>query len=147
MRQTNSNSNRTARRGISLFEVVLALAIFIGALTAITQVLRTGSRAAVRAQLESQAVLLAEQRMNEVVAGVQSLEGVNRVPFDGKSNWYWTLNISDSGTPNLLRLEVIVEHADKDDKNKVSYRLARLLRDPQVYVDAANAAATEGGTL
>src|SRR5690606_17451270 len=85
--QRNSHNPMQFRRGISLFEVVLAFSIFLGALTAITQVLRTGSRAAIRAQLESEAVLICEQRLNEVVAGVVPLQGVNRVPLDGKSNW------------------------------------------------------------
>lgn len=134
----NSNSRR---RGISLFEVVLALSIFIGALAAITQVLRTGSRASIRAQLQSEAVLLCERRMNEVIAGVQPLESVDHAPIDDRSDWFWSLKIEDSGTVNLLRLEVAVEHAGKSANNTASYHLVRLLRDPQVYVDAANAAA------
>lgn len=135
-----------SRRGISLFEVVLALAIFTGAMTAIAQILRTGSRAAVRAQLESEAVLLCERRMNEVVSGVLPLEGVDHAPFDNRSNWFWTLNLSDSGVVNLLKLEVSVEHAGDNGTNRVSYRLTRLMRDPQVYVDAANAEAAAATT-
>jgi len=130
------------RRGISLFEVVLALAIFIGALTAIAQVLRTGSRAAIRAQLESEAILLCERRMNEVVSGVLPLESVSQAPFDEKANWTWSLNLADSGVVNLLKLELTVEHAGDNGTNKIAYHLTRLLRDPQVYVDAAQATAT-----
>lgn len=135
-----------SRRGISLFEVVLALAIFTGAMTAIAQILRTGSRAAVRAQLESEAVLLCERRMNEVVSGVLPLEGVDHAPFDNRSNWFWTLTLSDSGVVNLLKLEVSVEHAGDNGTNRVGYRLTRLMRDPQVYVDAANAEAATATT-
>jgi general secretion pathway protein I len=137
------------RRGISLFEVVLALAIFIGAMAAMAQILRTGSRAAVRAQLTSEAVLLSELRMNELVSGVLPLESVSRSPFDGKPNWFWTVNISDTDVPNLLKLEVIVEHQGDHGNNTVTYQISRLMRDPQVFVDAANAAAAaasaEGG--
>jgi len=138
----NPSSSNANRRGISLFEVVLALAIFIGALTAIAQVLRTGSRAAIRAQLQSEAVLLSERRMNEVISGVLPLESVDHAPFDERANWSWSLNLADSGVVNLLKLELTVEHAGDNGANKISYHLTRLLRDPQVYVDAANAAAT-----
>jgi len=134
------------RHGISLFEVVLALAIFIGALTAISQILRTGSRAAIRAQLQSEAVLLCERRMNEVLSGVQPLEAVQHAAFEQGQNWFWSLNITDGGVVNLLQLEVIVEHTGENDNSKVSYHLTRLLRDPQVYVDAANAASASSLT-
>jgi len=138
-----------SRQGISLFEVVLAIAIFIGALTAISQILRTGSRAAIRAQLQSEAVLLCERRMNEVLSGVQPLEAVQQATFEQGQNWSWSLNITEGGVVNLLQLEVIVEHTGENDNSKVSYHLTRLLRDPQVYVDAANAASaaslTTGG--
>lgn len=128
--------------GITLFEVVLALAIFIGAFTAIGQVLRTGSRAAIRAQLSSEAVLRCERKMNEVLSGVTALEAVQRTPFEDNPNWIWTLNLLDSGTPNLLQLELIVERAGTGGQSATSYRLTRLMRDPQIYVDAA-AAQTE----
>lgn len=140
----------SSRSGISLFEVVLALAIFIGAMAAMAQILRTGSRAAIRAQLTSEAVILSELRMNELVSGVLPLESVSRAPFDGKPNWFWTVNISDSNVPSLLKLEVIVEHQGDRGASTVTYQLARLMRDPQVYVDAANeaaAAASAEGTL
>lgn len=143
-RRTSSFSNR---RGISLFEVVLALAIFIGALTAVAQILRTGSRAAVRAQLESEAVLLCERRMNEVVSGVLPLEAVDRSGFDNRSNWFWSLSLSESGSVNLLKLEVKVEHVGENSTNQISYRLTRFMLDPQVYANAAAATAssTTGG--
>jgi len=143
MRRT-SNTLLQHPRGISLFEVVLALAIFLGAITVITQILRTGSRAAMLAQLESEATLICEQRMNEVVAGVQPLQNANKVPLDGKSGWTWSLTIQEAGIPNLLQLEVLVEHTSQNAVGNVSCSMARFLRNPQIYVDAANAAASTG---
>ena len=125
------------RRGITLFEVVLALAIFVGAFAAISQILRTGSRSAIRAQLTSEAVLRCERRMNEVLAGVLPLQTAQRVPFEDNSAWLWSVNVMDAGTPNLLQVETLVERIGTGSDSSASFRMIRLIRDPQIYYDAA----------
>ncbi|WP_437192002.1 hypothetical protein [Planctomicrobium sp. SH527] len=128
------------RRGISLFEVVLALSIYIGALAAISQILNTGSKAAIRAQLRSQAELYCESQMNLILAGGVPLESVSKSLIDGKADWYWTLNVLDAGVPYLLRLELTVEHSGNHSDAEVQYQMIRLIRDPQVFIDSAAAA-------
>ncbi len=128
------------RSGLSLFEVVLALSIFIGAFTAISQVLRTGSRAAIRAQLNSQAEIYCDRQMNRILAGVEPFQSVSKTTLDDRSDWFWSLNITDEDVPSLKRLEVTVEHDSVNPDAKVSQQLIRLVRDPQFFVDAAIAA-------
>src|SRR5258708_1867065 len=53
-------ATRKNRRGLSLFEVLIALAIFMGALAAIGQLIATGARGAVFAKLQTQAVIRCE---------------------------------------------------------------------------------------
>ncbi len=125
------------RSGITLFEVVLALAIFLGAMAVISQVLENGSRAATKAQLSSNAVIRCERRMNEVLAGVLPLSSEQNAPFEDDSSWQWTLNVADSGIPYLLETEMIVEHLDSNGMTNTTFRLTRLMRDPQIYEDAA----------
>ena len=57
------------RRGITLYEVVIALVIFSGSVAAISEAVSTGMRAAVQSRLQSQAILLAQSKMQEVIAG------------------------------------------------------------------------------
>ncbi len=125
------------KRGITLFEVVLALAIFLGAVAVIGQVLQNGSRAATQAQLSSDAVIRCERRMNEVLAGVLPLSSEQKAPFEDDPNWQWSLNVVDSGIPYLLETEMVVEHLDSGGRINNTFRLTRLMRDPQIYEDAA----------
>jgi type II secretory pathway pseudopilin PulG len=69
-----AHSLKTGRRGMSLLEVFIALAIFIAALAVITQIISTGSRASTKAQLQSEATLRAESCMAEAIAGVIPLQ-------------------------------------------------------------------------
>ncbi len=66
-------------RGLTLFEVVIAMAIFAGAITALSQALSTATRAALQARLQSQAVLLCQTKMAEVVGGGNSQQRIGRV--------------------------------------------------------------------
>lgn len=127
----------TTRQGITLFEVVLALAIFIGALAAIGQILRTGSQAAVRGQLAADAILRCERRMNEVIAGVLPLQSTSQSPFEDDPGWTWSLNVTDSTIPYLLQIEVTVERAGTRSESTAMASLVRLMRDPQIYYDAS----------
>ncbi|TWT49886.1 hypothetical protein KOR42_38380 [Thalassoglobus neptunius] len=141
---TRSVSNTNAlRSGISLFEVVLALAIFLGATAVITQILKNGSTAAIRSQLVSEAVLRCERRLNEVSSGVLPAQSVQGASFDDDPNWSWTLNVTETGIPYLLELEMIVEQTNSQGEIAASYRLNRLLRDPLVFEEAALASEEE----
>ena len=132
------------RTGITLFEVVLALAIFVAAFAAISQILESGSRAAVLSQLTSEAATRCERIQNEVVAGTAPLESASRVPFEDDSQWVWSANVVDTGIPYLLQVEIIVEYLRLvDGQPAARSELSRLMRDPQMYYDAALAAEEE----
>lgn len=141
-----NNGGSQSRRGISLFEVVLALGIFLGATAAITQVLRTGSRASIRAQLQSQAELFCDRQMNRVLAGIEPMESVPTGSLDGHQDWNWSLTVSDGGLPWLLRLELSVEHSSSNPNAVVKSDLVRLVRDPQFYVNAAESVPPSSST-
>lgn len=124
------------RQGITLFEVVLALAIFLGATAVIGQILQNGGRAATRAQQTSEAAMRCERRMNELLAGVLPLTAAQKVPFEDNSNWIWSVNIVDTSVIALLEAEVVVEYVNNRGMTETTFRLNRLLRDPQIYEDA-----------
>ncbi|MCA8995946.1 MAG: hypothetical protein KDA80_03150 [Planctomycetaceae bacterium] len=132
-----SRNHPCARTAITLFEVVLALAIFLGAFAAIGQVLRTGTRSATRAQLTSNAVLRCERVMNDILAGVLPMQSASNVPFEDDDQWVYSINVLDSGTANLLIVETVVERQGTRGDSSVAYRLTRMMRDPQMYLDAA----------
>ncbi len=125
------------RSGITLLEVVIALAIFLGAVAVISEIVSTGSRAAIRAQLQSEAVLRAETRLHEVVAGVYPLEIVQGVAFEDDPKWQWSLLILDGPHPDVLHLEVTAAHVRSSGTVDAEFTLARLMRDPLLFIDAA----------
>ncbi|MDB5339359.1 MAG: hypothetical protein JWN70_4978, partial [Planctomycetaceae bacterium] len=57
---------RCRRRGLTLFEVLIALVIFVGAMAAIGQLVANGVRAALQARFQTQAAMMCEAKLAEV---------------------------------------------------------------------------------
>jgi general secretion pathway protein I len=120
------------RRGITLYEVVLALAIFSGAMAAISQVIATGARAALQARLQSQAILLCESKMGELLGGVIPPQPVSEASFASDPSlegWTWSLAINTGPRTGLTSVEVSVACRSAGSQVDASFTVARLVRD------------------
>jgi general secretion pathway protein I len=127
------------RNGLSLLEVIISVAIFLGAMTAIMQGLSVGQRSELAARLQSEAVLRSEAKMGEILCGAEepnSSEG-NSFEDDETGNWEWSVNVKEGGAPGLLQVTVAVEHKPGGDEPNAGFTLVRLMRDPQLFLDAA----------
>jgi hypothetical protein len=135
----------TLRSGMTLIEVFVALSIFTAALAVITQIIHTGSLASVQALLVSDGVLRAESKLAEAASGAVSMQSTSGT-FEDDANWSWTLSVAAGPQTSTLLLTVDAAHSAGGVVNaKVS--LSRLIRDPQIYADAAGAATTSGMEL
>ena len=131
------------RRGLTLYEVLLALLILLGAMTVLAQHITVGSRASVKGQLQTRAALLCEAKLAEVLAGVEPMTPVaDRSLEAAGTGWSWTLEVAQGAAADLLDLTVTVRHVDSLGHQNASFTLRRLTRNPLVLLEAANAAAT-----
>ena len=132
-----SSSTHSPRGGLTLLEILLALAIFFGSLVVLSQLAWNGSRAAVQARLKTQAIIRCEAKLAEVLAGAETLQPKTRVPFPDNAAWSWSLSISETVYPDLLQLDVTVSHAGNSRLANVEFSLRRWMRDPSLFLDAA----------
>jgi len=130
-------------RGITLYEVVIATAIFTGAMVALFEAMSTATRAALQARLQSQAVLLAESKMAEVVAGVTPSTSAGDTPFTdvGLDGWSYSLNVAPSTHSGLNQVEVTVTCRQAPSTVNASFTLTRMIRDQQAFITSATQAA------
>ena len=132
------------RRGLTLYEVILAVAIFFPALAVLAQGIATGTRAGVQARLQTQAVLRAEAVLAEVLAGVWPMQSTSGMAFDDAApGWTWDLEVLTGPHPYILELQVRAGYVSETGMNTASYTLTRYVRDPQLYIDAAALQAAE----
>tara|TARA_R110002095_G_scaffold173591_2_gene150966 strand:+ start:11889 stop:12353 length:465 start_codon:yes stop_codon:yes gene_type:complete len=127
------------RSGLTLLEVLISLSIFLGALAAISQLIGIGSRAALQAQLRTQAIMKCQSKLAEVLAGVQPMDSVTQAAFeDEDDNWKWSLDVAPGAYENLFMLTVSVTYSGNSEAVSTSYQLMRQVRDPAMLLDAAN---------
>ena len=122
---------RSARRpGLTLLEVLLALAIFLFSLAALARLFTIATDRARDVQWQSRATRLAQSKLNEVVAGVIAVNIGDSGAFDDEPEWEWSVESeSDSSVPNLWRVTVRVWR-EFPDKTQAETTLTQYVIDP-----------------
>ena len=118
------------RNGLSLLEVILAVAILGGALAVIGQLLNLGYRSAVEAKLRSDANILADATMAEVAAGIIPLQSHSATAIDGNPEWLYSVDVQPAETLGLLSVLVTVEQSPMTAADPISFSLVRFMPDP-----------------
>ena len=130
-------SDRRARSGLTLLEVIVSTAIFLASFTAIVQIMSIGHDSRLSARLNAEAALRSEALMGELVSGIRPLIAESAQQFEGEENWIYDIEIGDGGGESLLQVVVRVRHMVGEQNPNGQFQLVRLMRDPQLFLDAA----------
>ncbi len=117
------------RHGLSLIEVILALAILGVALAIIGEILRQGFISASEARWRSEAQLLCDSKMAEIASGILPLESASMTSIENNPDWEYEVEVSNAEIDGLLRVQVSVQQAAVDT-NPLIFRITRFMPDP-----------------
>lgn len=102
-----------ARGGLSLLEVIIALAILAGSAAVIAQMVEMAVRRSTRSEERTEAVTLCHNLMNELVAGVRPWQNMTSPqPIDLFSPWDYQVTVEPLGFADLAALTVIVSRRE-----------------------------------
>ena len=124
-----------ARAGLSLLEVILAIAILGGSIAVIGELVRLGARQAEEARELTIAQLLCESKLEEIAAGVIAPEAVGDVPFDLDPRWSYSIEIGSLDNPDLLQVTVMAQQVDGSREIPLYYSLTRWILDPNLELE------------
>ena len=116
------------RRGLSLLEVIIAIAILGGAMAVILELVNLGMRSAQNAQLRGQANLHCDTKMAEISAGALELKNHPPTPIAEDNDWLFFASVDESNILGLLVITMNVQQADVEDP--VSVQIVRYVPDP-----------------
>lgn len=129
---------RPHRRGLSLLEVLLALAILVLSLAAISRLMEAGTDRAAEARAHTRGARLAANKMAEVEAGIVGLTSETTGNFDGDdAGWEFTVTPEAAGPPNLYNVTVRAKYTLRGQPFEVA--LTQLVFDPTMTGSAAQA--------
>jgi type II secretion system protein I len=122
-----------ARRGLSLLEVVVALAIFLFSVLAITHAVSLGSDRALDVQDQSNASMLCQRKLAELMIGAESLGSSGYTAFQdqGWDGWQWKVDATQQDITGLWSVQVTVKY-ERDDGRAIEVQLAQMMLDPTI---------------
>jgi type II secretion system protein I len=122
-------THHSRRSGLSLLEVLVALAIFLFSLAALGQLIDVGSDRARDVQWLGQASTIAQSRMAEVLAGSIALTSQPDTTCDEDADWSWSLDAEADAAPGLYRVKVTVSRS-RPDGSRFETVLNQMVLDP-----------------
>jgi prepilin-type N-terminal cleavage/methylation domain-containing protein len=138
---TIASTARAPRRGLSLLEVLVALAILLFSMVALHQALNLGTNSAVEMQQLVQASQLAQSKMAELYVGAVPLQSQPDTPFDEDPDYTWSVDAQQNTVANLWNVTVTVAR-HHNDGSKMETKLSRMILDPSLRGTSYDAAAT-----
>lgn len=146
------------RPGVSLLEVLTALAIFFLALVGISQMVDQASRTGQTVAYMTKASIYAESRLAELSAGVLPLETTGLEPIaEAEPGWFiivvcqpesWTqVATSSGGLFGLTVVEVTVIRQTPSGNVEMEFSLSRVIMDPRLRIPDPNASTTNANGM
>ena len=128
-------SHRSAPRGLTLLEVLLALAILGGSLVAIGELMRLGLRNAEIARDMTTAQILSETIMSQIGVGMIPPQAMAQSPVEDvqyQNEWTYSITVEQVDQEGLINVWVTVEQRPELAARPASFSLARWMIDPTV---------------
>jgi len=147
-RRSAARMRKRSRRGFTLLEVILALAVLAVAMAALGEVLRSASDSGRRARDLTQAQLIASSKMAELTSGVMLLDIINGAPVEEVNSyppWIYSVNYAQTPEIGLVSVEVTVTQDLDASENPISFTLVRWMTDPAA-VTTTDTTGTAGDT-
>ena len=121
---------KRGRCGLSLLEVILSIAILGGALTVIGHLYFLGYRSALQVRIRSEANVLVDSTVAELVAGVLPLESTSEVQIQSSPGWTYSVNLEPSQQAGLFLATVSVQKSNVESNIATAVSVVRLIPDP-----------------
>jgi len=124
--------NRKSPKGLSLLEVILAIAILAGCIAVIGELVRLGSRQAEEARELTTAQLLCESKIAEIAAGALPAEAASSVAFENDPRWLYSVAVNSLDQEGLIDVRVTVEQSEQTRLQPLSFTLVCWMIDPSL---------------
>ena len=138
MRSSINPRRGNNRKGMTLLEVLVAMAVFLLALAGIAQLIEFGSNNSLEAARTTTGTRLANSKMAEVEAGVIPVTESGSGTFDEEPLWQWSVEV---GAPVALNTYPVTVRVWIESGRTVEVTTSQILYDPLFMGNGAAAVA------
>jgi general secretion pathway protein I len=122
-------SPTSRRQGLSLLEVLVALAVFLMALVALGTLSSMGGKRALNVDETNLATQICQSKMNEVMAGSIPVNGSSGGSVDEYPGWEWSMDSEAGAVTGLYTVTIRVTRQGSEGKS-VGASLTQMVMDP-----------------
>ncbi|MEC9093921.1 MAG: prepilin-type N-terminal cleavage/methylation domain-containing protein [Planctomycetota bacterium] len=150
------------RRGLSLLEVMISTVILATGALLLFRIINSADRYAQRAEQRVMAQMICQNKLDEILAGIEPLEPFEPRPSLYYPNWYYSVTLQEQVSTKenalnpLVLLEVSSFHLERSDpfgeiprpdlrNQKPIFSLRRILRKPDPTEESLPFSLIEGG--
>jgi general secretion pathway protein I len=145
LRSKADRNVRPTRPGLTLLEVVIALAIFLIALVPIWHLVTLGGEQALDVAHQAQASMLCQAKLDCVKVGAEPLNSSGTVDIGRDLTWNYTIESSPGEVENLYMVKVTVK-VDRADGKTIEASLIQMVLDPAWRGSTVSTATTSSVT-
>ena len=117
-----TQSGKREPRGISLLEVLLAMGILFGSLAVLSQLASIGMDHLNRAEITTTGTRLCQNKLGEVLAGIQPLETVDDQTILENPDWNYSIEIQSLEPLPLAEVRVRVARSSDTEHKATGHR-------------------------
>jgi prepilin-type N-terminal cleavage/methylation domain-containing protein len=137
-------------RGLSLLEVVLALAILAMSVALLSQITRQATEDGIMAQRLATAHMLCESKMAEVLVGAIPLTSSSWTPISDstrRGNWYYQIQTVTAQRKDMIGVRLSVsDDPEGTSGNPELFFIVRWMIDPSLGLDKPPSTTTGSGS-
>jgi len=138
---------RISRRGLTLIEVVVSMAIFLMALGGIVPLIKLGLDRAMDIQLQATALQKCQSKISEIMVGSEPIAAQSDAVFPDNNpdeDWRWSMDMAQEDIDGVWTINVRVYL--QLDSHRVEVALSQIVMDPSIRGGPAPAPTTSSGT-
>jgi type II secretory pathway pseudopilin PulG len=119
------------RKGMSLLEVIIALATFLMSITGLVFLMGIATENAIQTQMRSQALSLCQSKLAEVTSGALPLSGSPKAECEDDKDYQWSMDVTPGSFGSLSTVTVTVSRKRANGK-EFECSMSQMVLDPTV---------------
>lgn len=137
-------AGKQRRPAFTLVEIILALAIFAGAIAVLGELMRLSLRNAETARDVTHAQFLGESILTEIASGAVPAVAVSDAPCGTEIDWRYSVELLPTDTQGLVAVRVVVYRPELTHAAS-RFELVRWIEDPGVQLSTGEDSAASAG--